>query len=82
MTNNSIFDRNVAHGVLQMIMQLAQSYGNCQNKLQGAVAIMAEKGFTLEKLQDFRSAEVESPYTDWEYVQTLNEAISLVENRQ
>jgi len=81
MINNSIFERNVAQGVLQMIVQLTKSYGDCQNKLQGAINIMAEKGLTLEKLKDFRATEVESPYTDWDYVQTLDDAINLVDNR-
>lgn len=44
-----------------------------------AMATLKQRGLDLDGLRFYREAELEANDTDWDYVQTLNEAIDLLE---
>lgn len=65
--------------LLQSIIEEVRRHEHSTEKMQQAINYVNQLGFTPRVLELAREVEVAHPDCDWDYVQTIDEAIELIE---
>lgn len=70
---------NKAQRTLLNLIEEVRRYEHAPLALKEAINIVHERGFTPRVLRLVREVELANPDCDWDYVQTIDEALQLID---